>query len=107
MAFEEAAGEPGPCFTPSVPTRFPGGNPLLQDSSVCFLPSQIFSGLTLETLKQLRINNSRPGSIFSTSFSSRKALIKLTVHVIIESTLESRKYGRYSKHEAGKETLDY
>lgn len=64
MAFEEAAGEPGPCFIPSVPTRFPGGNPLLQDSSVCFLPSQIFNGLTLEKLKHLRINNSSPGSIF-------------------------------------------
>lgn len=42
-----------------------------------------------------------------TSFYSKRALIELTVHVIIEGMLESRKYGIYSKNEAGKETLDY
>lgn len=31
----------------------------------------------------------------------------MTARVIIESVLESRKYGSYSKNEAGKETLDY
>lgn len=29
MAFEEAAGGPGPYFAPSAPARLPGGNPFL------------------------------------------------------------------------------
>lgn len=38
MAFEEAAGGPGPYFAPSAPPRLPGGNPFLPDSNMCFLP---------------------------------------------------------------------
>lgn len=72
MAFEEAAGGPGPYFTPSVPTRFPGGNPLLQDPNVCFLPSQIFSSLTLEKLKHLIINDFSLGSVFLLLFLPEK-----------------------------------
>lgn len=62
IAFEEAAGGPGPSFAPSVPTRFPEGSPFLPDPNVCFLPSQIFDGLSLEILKHLIINNDSLGS---------------------------------------------
>jgi hypothetical protein len=73
MAFEEAAGGPGPYFAPSAPPRLPGGNPFLPDSNMCFLPSQIFDGLTLEILKCLIINNYSLGSTAFFFFSLQKS----------------------------------